>query len=276
MLIRQPVVSGSFYPSKAKNLKKLLGDIQDQAFNKSLEDLKIRQIIGGIVPHAGYVYSGYEAMHFFEILRQFHQPVDTFVIIHPDHYGMGEDMSVDGHDQWRTPLGTVSVDDELRAQLSIKASTTSEAKEHSAEVILPFLQHYVQHEFRILPISMKKQSIENARTLATWIAQAKEKLGKNLVLIASSDFSHYVKPEMGFYYDNVVIDRITNFDQRGLYETVMANNLTVCGYGPILTLMFYAQMSVADPKVEVLARGNSAKRHQADLVVDYVSALFLE
>ena len=89
-------------------------------------------------------------------------------------------------------------------------------------------------------------------------------------------FSHYVKPEVGFYNDSIVIDRIVNFDQRGLYDTVTSNNFTICGFGPIISLMFYAQCMAVSPKVEILARGNSGKKLQADLVVDYVSALFFE
>jgi AmmeMemoRadiSam system protein B len=121
---------------------------------------------------------------------------------------------------------------------------------------------------------MLKQSYKSARSLAEKIFKANQVLNKKIALIASSDFSHQVRPEVGFYNDNLVINRIINNSIRGLYDTIHENNISVCGYGPIMTLMFYSRMVNPNYSVEILARGNSAKRVKSDLVVDYVSALF--
>ena len=99
---------------------------------------------------------------------------------------------------------------------------------------------------------------------------------KNIVVIASTDFSHYERPEVAFYNDNLVINRIMNNSIRGLYDTIQENKISVCGYGPIMTLMFYSRLINQEYKVEILSRGNSSMKSDDDeeLVVDYVSALF--
>jgi AmmeMemoRadiSam system protein B len=121
---------------------------------------------------------------------------------------------------------------------------------------------------------MSKQSYKSARKLAEMIFKANQVVKRRIAIIASSDFSHQVRPEVGFYNDNLVINRIINNSIRGLYDTIQENNISVCGYGPIMTLMFYSRMLDPNYKVEILARGNSAKYSEAELVVDYVSALF--
>ena len=204
------------------------------------------------------------------------QRYDTFVIISPSHRGMGGEITVDDHDSWETPLGSVQVDGEMRDLINWPKSSAAQKEEHGAEVILPYLQYFLSYPFQILPICMLRQTYKNAKNLADSLCMASEQLGRNILVIASSDFSHYVKPEVGFYNDNLVINRIMNFNMHGLYDTVVENNISVCGYSPIMTLMFYAKMLSVDPKVEILARGNSGKSHHTDLVVDYVSALFYE
>jgi AmmeMemoRadiSam system protein B len=274
MSVRKSAVAGSFYPKEVEEINSLLGQTFTSVEEKINEELSPNQIIGGIVPHAGYNYSAKEAVHFFYQLKKINKAVDTFIILNPSHSGAKEEVSLDTHDAWQTPLGDVSLDIELMEFMNIPQSSDAQQGEHSAEVILPYLQHFLHYDFKIIPITMRKQGYNCSRMLAEKIYKANQVKKRNIVIIASSDFSHYVRPEVGFYNDNLVINRIMNNSIRGLYDTIHENNISVCGYGPIMTLMFYSRMINPIYNVEILARGNSAKYSEEELVVDYVSALF--
>ena len=276
MSTRQAAVAGAFYPEDAEEIKKALEQTyqsQQANFNKELSP---DHIIGGIVPHAGYQYSAKEAVHFFNFLKESKKPVDTVVIINPSHSGAQYDISLDIHDSWNTPMGEVELDGELMDFIDIPRSLEGQQNEHAAEVIVPYLQYFLDMDFKILPITMRKQSYKRSRELAEKIYKANQVKKKNIVVIASTDFSHYERPEVAFYNDNLVINRIMNKNIRGLYDTIQENKISVCGYGPIMTLMFYSRFINQDYNVEILSRGNSSMKadDEEELVVDYVSALF--
>lgn len=276
MSIRQAAVAGTFYPENAEEIKKALAQTyksQQAKFNKKLSP---DQIIGGIVPHAGYKYSAKEAVHFFNFLKESETKIDTIVIINPSHSGAPDDISLDIHESWNTPLGDVQLDVELMDFINIPRSLEAQQDEHAAEVIVPYLQYFLNNDFKILPITMRKQSYKRSRELAEKIYKANQVKKKNIVVIASTDFSHYERPEVAFYNDNLVINRIMNNSIRGLYDTIQENKISVCGYGPIMTLMFYSRFVNQDYNVEILSRGNSSMKSddEEELVVDYVSALF--
>ncbi len=274
MTIRQSAVSGKFYPGEAVKISNLLKRIYSAEKQKINRDIRPRQIIGGIVPHAGYDYSGYEAVHFFYHLKNLTDTFDTFIILNPSHHRTKKDISLDTHDAWSTPYGNVGLDTELMEFMDIPKSSDAHQGEHSTEVILPYLQYFLNYNFKIIPIAMRKQGYNSARTLAEKIYKANQVKKRKIAIIASSDFSHNEKPEVGFYNDNLVINRILNNSIHGLYDTIHENNISVCGYGPIMTLMFYSRMIDSNYKVEILARGNSARQTGEGDVVDYVSALF--
>jgi len=276
MSVRPAKVAGSFYPGDAVEICELLEKLISKEKTRINNKLSPNLIIGGIVPHAGYNYSAKEAIHFFNFLSRSNQKIDTFIILNPSHSGARYDLSFDNHDVWNTPLGNVNLDVELMDFIDIPKSSDAQKKEHSAEVIIPYLQFFLDYDFEIVPVTMRKQSYKCARDLAEKIYKANQVKKRNIVVIASTDFSHYERPEVAFYNDNLVINRILNNSIRGLYDTIHENNISVCGYGPIMTLMFYSRMINPRYNVEILARGNSSKKIQNDeeLVVDYVSAIF--
>ena len=276
MSVRNAAMAGKFYPAGPQAIGNLLENLIRSEGESLVHPINFKKVLGGIVPHAGYIYSGYESIHFFDFIRRSNKRYDTFIIINPNHRGMGDEITIDDHDAWETPLGEVLLDRQMKDLVNWPKSNMAQKDEHGAEVIIPYLQYFLSYNFQILPVCMLKQTYKNAKKLAESIFNASQQLDRNILVIASSDFSHYVQPEVGFYNDNLVINRIMNFNIHGLYDTVVENNISVCGYGPIMTLMFYARMASNDPKVEVLARGNSGKNSSSDLVVDYVSALFYE
>jgi AmmeMemoRadiSam system protein B len=274
MSVRQAVVAGKFYPEDANSILNMLQEAFDAEQSKFKKKVLPGQIIGGIVPHAGYRYAASEALHFFRFLKDAEAKYDTIVIINPCHHDAADDISLDVNDFWETPIGSVPLDKEFMDFMNIARSVEAQKAEHAAEVILPYLQFSLDYAFKIIPIGMKKQSYKSARMLSEKIYKANQVLKRRLVVIASSDFSHDVSPEVGFYNDNLVINRILNNSVRGLYDTIHENGISVCGYGPIMTLMFYSRLIDPSYKVDILARGNSGKRSKEDLVVDYVSAIF--
>jgi AmmeMemoRadiSam system protein B len=276
MKTRHATVAGTFYPSSAREISSLFTRILESEKQKINLNLADKKIIGSVVPHAGYVYSGYEAMHFFQLLKHAPTRYDTFIIINPNHTGNGAAVEADGSEAWETPLGAVTLDIEFINNLGVPISEDAQRYEHSAEVMIPFLQQSLDYSFRIVPVCMLQQSPKMASKLAEKIYTLNKKLGRKLMIIASSDFSHFERPEMGKRKDDVVLERLKDFDIHGLYDAVHAHRISVCGYGPIMTLMEYAQLMADDPKTKILARGNSAKSHPSSTVVDYVTVLFYE
>ncbi|MBR9997537.1 MAG: AmmeMemoRadiSam system protein B, partial [Cyclobacteriaceae bacterium] len=166
MKVREPAVAGSFYPETKEGIEKLIRSILEEEFQYIDTSLAGKNIFGAIVPHAGYVYSGYEAIHVFEILRLSGLVFDTVMIINPNHHGLGPSVAADTNDCWETPLGKVWLDLEIIEFMDIPRAGESHRHEHSGEVMLPFLQLFFPYAFRIVPVSMLNQDPVHSLKLA--------------------------------------------------------------------------------------------------------------
>ncbi len=140
--IRKASVAGKFYPGTEHALLEQIRELHAAEIPAINRDLAKKQIIGCVVPHAGYIYSGYEAVHFFDLISHTDKKYDTVIIVNPNHTGMGVPLALDSHDYWETPLGTVELDQDFMEQLEIPESAMAHQYEHSAEVMVPFLQHF--------------------------------------------------------------------------------------------------------------------------------------
>jgi len=236
-------------------------------------DASKKEIIGSILPHAGYIYSGYQTIHFFEALIKTQHQFDLFVVLHPIHRGGSPDFGTDTNRFWNTPLGKLELDQEFIDQMDIPRSEEIHKWEHSAEVLMPFIQYYHFGEKKIVPIGICWQHPESSRIIAKKIRTAEEKTGKKVCILASSDFSHFVNPETGKRLDDKAIDQILDLNPELLYKTITRNNISICGYGPIMSLLYYVNDQVKNVKAEVLARGHSGEVYPSDSVVDYVSII---
>ena len=148
MTIRQPVVAGSFYPAGPDMLIRMIDELLEKEMDSIEIDLAANStILGGIVPHAGYQYSGYEAVHFFKLLAESRNHYDTVIIMHPNHYGRGPEIATDNMEGWETPLGQVRIDSEMIDWLGLKRSSATYQNEPAAEVMLPFLQKFLKKDF---------------------------------------------------------------------------------------------------------------------------------
>jgi len=270
--IRQPAVAGMFYPENPNALKGKITELQESERGRVRTDLATQRIIGGVVPHAGYIYSGFEAIHFFELIRLSEKEFDTIVILNPDHQGYSPSFATSPHDEWETPLGCMQIDKDLAAYFP--QSEIAHRNEHAAEVMLPFIQTILGSQVKILPITIGSPTPETARKIALKLLEAAKETDRKLLVIASSDFSHYVTPEEGIKLDNLVIERIEMLDSDGVYQAVRKFGITVCGYGPIMTLIEYSLLCTKKVKVDIAARGNSGKHSPSKSVVDYVTIIF--
>lgn len=276
MKIRQPAVAGTFYPGNRAALHQLIDQILEKESPQIDRSLSKKKIIGAVIPHAGYIYSAYQAIHFFEILKHAEQRFDTFFIINPNHTGYGANIALDENDLWETPLGSQEVDKEFYRYLTFSQSSPAHKYEHSGEVMLPLLQKFISYPFKIVPVTMSRQDTQHAKIIATSIFNANKILKKKICIIASSDFSHFVDPVEGKKLDRFVLDAILQFDSEAIYREVQSRQITVCGYGPIMTLIEYSKLAAENPLAKILKIGCSGDVIPSDEVVDYVSMLVYE
>jgi AmmeMemoRadiSam system protein B len=276
MKIRKPAVAGSFYPGNRAQLAEMLRDIELEQESEDFLQHGTGKIIGGIVPHAGYIYSGRIALPFFQCIAASSIKFDTIIILHPNHHGRGPSIALDEHEIWETPLGQTLVDHDFGEYLKLERSLAAHQFEHSAEVMLPFLQYFLDYPFKILPVAFSRLNPASARDLALRIKKAKDETKREVLLIASSDFSHFVSTGEGKKLDDKAIAHIFNLDTSAFYNTVNNNNISICGNYPIMTLMEFAKIDNKSPQVHMIARGHSGQVSQHDDVVHYVSMLFYE
>lgn len=274
MSTRTPAVSGRFYPDDKNELIETIEKVADKEKESINFSLANNNIIGGILPHAGYMFSAYQAIHFFEIIKKANENYETIIILNPNHSGYGEPIAFDEHDEWQTPLGKVELDQELMKKLHYPRSSIAHQYEHSGEVMVPFLQYYMDYDFKIVPISFLAQNLVNARRVAKDIYEVSKDHPNKILIIASSDFSHFVSPEYGKKMDDFVVEDVLNLDAEKIYKDVKDMNISVCGYAPIMALVEYAKLVCEKPKVEILKRGHSGEVIPSNEVVDYVSMLF--
>ena len=276
MKTRKPSFVGKFYPSEKTELKNLISRIKENEIDLMKLNLAKKLIIGGIVPHAGYIYSACQAVHFFEILKASEQKFDTFIIVNPNHSGYGKEISLDTNDAWETPLGITEIDRELNETINFDKSEESHKYEHSGEVLLPLLQYFINYDFKILPITMSVQNYYNAQLIAAKLRIASLKLKRKICIIASTDFSHYVSPEEGKQQDEKAINQILTLNPEELISTVKKQHISMCGYGPVASLLEYANSVTDNAKAELLKYGNSGEIYPSSEVVDYASFLIYE
>ena len=273
-MIRKASFEGRFYPDTKESVFQLIAEIEKRGKYPDQADFPGR-VTGAVLPHAAHMYSGYQTVPFFSYLQRKKNLPDTFVIINPNHTGRGPGISLDPHEAWQNSAGTISLDKELSANLPYQYDPDAQRNEHSAEVIIPFIQYYFGNDtVQILPVCMKEHTSAAARQLADDLHRAVSETGRNILLIASSDFSHFLTPEEGYNQDQMVLDTIMDRDIGGLERIVNEHHISVCGYGPIMTLMAYAGLDDKQYSTSVLARGHSGEVSPSREVVDYISILF--
>lgn len=224
-----------WYPASAAELRR---EVTGYIENATALDLP-GDVVGLIAPHAGYYFSGHVAGAGYRQVRD--GAYDLVVLIGPDHTSaaMGG-LAVPDYAAWHTPLGDVPVDVALVAELerSVAVRRIRQDREHSLEVQLPFLQ-VALHSFRLLPVMMGSQSPQLCRALGMAIAQLVH--GKRVLLVASTDLSHYYPETTARELDRNTLQYILEFDPEGLCSALMREQAHACGGGPVAAVLFAAR-----------------------------------
>jgi len=270
--VREPSVSGMFYPDDPRVLRKDIGIY--------LEGAAVEPFSGGVCaivsPHAGYVYSGQVAAYAYKAVSGL--DFDTVIVIAPSHRAYFEGVAVWDRGSFRTPLGNIEIDADTTQELlgsrdAFISNRDVHRGEHSLEVQLPFLQ-CVFKDFRLVPLLMGAGTEELYEKAAGVLARAISGSPKRFLIVASTDLSHYYPYAAAVKIDAVTVDHLRNFDIPGMIRDTRSEKAQACGAGPMITAMMASKMLGADAS-RVLKYANSGDV-SGDLsgVVGYVSAVF--
>lgn len=232
--MRRAAVAGAFYERERDRLEKQLRDCFSGITREENEN-----VLGAVVPHAGYMYSGSVAASVYAKLPR----ADIFAIVGPNHQGIGSLVAV-SKDRWVTPLGEVEVDEAFVDALPkriIDLDENAHKYEHSIEVQLPFLQFLFNRNFHFVPICIGLSDEDTVREVGEDLADTISKTDKKVVVIASSDFTHYEPDRIAREKDEYVIEAIKALDVAKFYNRVYERNSTACGIGPIAAMMHAAK-----------------------------------
>jgi AmmeMemoRadiSam system protein B/AmmeMemoRadiSam system protein A len=250
--IRESVIAGSWYPGNASRLQR---EVQDYVIQASTVDLG-GQLIALISPHAGYRYSGQVAAYAYKLLGE--RKFSSVVVIAPSHRSYFRGVSVYDRGGYRTPLGVVPLDRELISAVKQRESRIeyvpeAHSQEHSLEIQLPFLQ-VLMPDAKLVPLVMGNQDFATCK----WLAEAVSDCIKNksVLVVASSDLSHFHPYKQAKRLDQVVLDKVNDFDPQGLSDDLASGLCEACGGGPMVTAMLIARRLGAN-KSRVLHYANS-------------------
>jgi AmmeMemoRadiSam system protein B len=228
-MIRAPAVAGQFYPANASALK-------DQ-ISKLVRDSPKLDAKGIVMPHAGYVYSGIVAGAVVSSVNI----TPTVVVLGPNHTGYGRPYSIMVEGTWQTPLGDVSIDTRL-SKLILDGSSHLEkdimahTDEHSIEVEIPFLQ-YFRSDLKLVPIVLSHSDLTTYKLMGEELADAIKAYGKDVLVIASSDMTHYEPHQKAVEKDRIAINSILELDEDGLIYNVERYNISMCGQAPVVVMI---------------------------------------
>ncbi len=233
-MIRNPVVAGQFYPEDPGELRSMIQEMVGEGVDRE-------EVIGLLIPHAGYMYSGPVTGATLSRVRL----KDTCIIIGPNHTGSGKPMSIMTEGVWRTPLGEVEIDSELGKQILAECKHMEEDqrahyREHSIEVQLPFLQ-YLKPGIKFVPIIFSYARVDVYKEIGVGIANAIIKLNRDALIVTSSDMNHYEPQDVTRHKDNEAIEAVLELNEDELIKRVRDFNITMCGYAPAVGLICAAK-----------------------------------
>lgn len=253
-MVREPVVAGQFYPGDKKTLDKTVSELLEKAPKEKIPG----RIIGIIVPHAGYQFSGGVAAYSYKLISDFKEQIKTVIMLGPSHQAYFPGAAVYRQGKWKTPLGEVEIDKSLAEKLIgsspiIKDNIRAYSQEHSLEVQVPFLQKSLK-DFSILPIMLSEPSFEECEILASAIMSIAK--NESILLLASSDLYHGYSYEECVATDKRTLSYIEKLDGQGLEKALKESAAQACGGFPIVTLILTTKKMGAD-KAKVLKYTNS-------------------
>lgn len=235
-MLRLPAVAGRFYPEDPEELAR-----QIAAFVSSQEKGPC-PAIACMVPHAGYRYSGHVAG---AVYAQLKLP-RRFLLLGPRHFPRGKAQAIDSEGAWQTPLGRAEIDSDLARELRAASPLLCEDRvahqgEHALEVQLPFLQS-LSGDVRFAPIALGPTDYVQLESLGQAIAEVLRRQGESVLMIASSDMNHYESDEITRRKDGLALERILELDAKGLFDTARREGVSMCGLGPMVSVLTAARL----------------------------------
>ena len=248
---RRPLVANQFYPEDPFFLHNSLKELVPVVAHKE-------KAIAAVSPHAGYVYSGATAG---ETLGRIIIPEDV-MILGPNHHGRGEPVALMASGTWEMPLGDVPLNSELGSLVLAESQLISDDEvahrfEHSLEVQVPFLQ-YLQKNLTITPLVISRISFADCQEVGLALARAIKQYGRPVLILASTDMTHYQSRETAGRQDKLAIERILDLDPQGLYETVLGQGITMCGVIPT-TIALIAAKNLGATRAELVRYTDSGE-----------------
>lgn len=263
-MIRKPAVAGMFYDSDPARLQRVVrGFIKEEPKTEAL---------GVIVPHAGYIYSGAVAGVVYSRIT----PRETYILLGPNHTGQGPAASVMCRGEWETPLGVMKIDQRLASSVLggselLEEDTSAHLREHAIEVQLPFLQVLGGGTF--VPITLMGIDYRDCEEVASAIVEAVKACNRPVLIVASSDMTHFESQESAGRKDRLALDKVEALDPEGLYHVVQDRRISMCGFIPS-TIMLIAAKALGATRAAVVRYATSGDvTGDLDQVVGYAGVI---
>ncbi len=221
-MLRKPIAAGRFYPRDPLEIQDIIAGFS----RKPATQIAAR---GVILPHAAYAYSGQPAVAAIQRI----QPKKQLIILGPNHTGRGEVFSLWPKGAWQTPLGDITVDESLAEAIlnngsEIKADFSAHLLEHSIEVELPLFKYFFG-DFKFIPLACQISTPAAYERAAAQIFTAIKNTKDDVLLVASTDFTHYEPDSTARRKDRLAIEAIINLDEKELIDKIAVSNITMCG-----------------------------------------------
>lgn len=235
-MLRPPAVAGRFYPDDPAELTR-----QIAGFASSAEKPR-RPALACLVPHAGYRYSGHVAGAVYTRLKL----PRRFLLLGPRHFPRGKPQAILSQGAWETPLGRAEIDSELARDLTgaypqLCEDSVAHQTEHALEVQLPFLQS-LAGDFRFVPVALGPTDYIQLESLGHAMAEVLRRQPDPVLMIASSDMNHYESDEITRRKDALAIERVLALDAAGLFDVVRREEISMCGFGPAVSMLTAARL----------------------------------
>ena len=259
-MIRRAMVAGSFYGGTRERLRA-------QATDLIMGGVPQVRAVGAVVPHAGYIYSGKVAGAVYSRLAF----PEVFVILGPNHTGLGAGVAIMTYGAWETPLGQVPIDTDLARDIQRNSQIIEEdhlghQREHSIEVQLPLLQAFGL-PFSFVPICLFSSEYAACQDVGLAIAEGVAGSDRATLVVASTDMSHYIDQAQAKIKDQQAIDAILALDAERLHRVVRREGISMCGFHPT------AAMLIAARELGATSAGLVSYATSADVTKDYSSVV---
>jgi AmmeMemoRadiSam system protein B len=265
--VRPSPIAGKWYEGNPQVLARTVDEFLAGAKLPALDG----EVVGVIAPHAGHIYSGGVAGYAFAAVRS--RAPRLVAVISPMHYPYFEPLLTTAHAAYWTPLGEVPLDRDalheldavLKSELGFGLSPVARDPEHSLEIELPFLQRALQPGWKLLPVMVRAQEAHISQGLGRALAHVLR--GKEALLVASTDLSHYYAQAAALQFDRAMLNAFEAFDPQVAFDLERAGKGFACGLGAVAAVLWAARELGAN-KVSVLRHATSG-----DVTGDYSSVV---